>query len=156
MNEDIKSKIEEFSSKEDVPQTTDKIRKLKHSKYIKQDLQQYYSMKKRYSRISKKQFKQMAIKQCQFIYKNYTNLFNRLLNDELEKAILGRFIDALEKIERGDLNQHEASYQIGLLLKRIYVDQALRAEKERELKKTKKKKNRPVKITWEEYKKLNM
>ena len=155
MNDDIKSKIEEFSSKEDVPQTTTKIRKLKHSKFIKQDIQHYYSLKHRYSRISKKQFKQMAAKQCQFIYKNYTNLFNRLVNDELERAILGRFIDALEKIENGDLNQHEASYQIGLLLKKIYVDQALRAEKDREVKKTKKGK-RPVKITWEEYKKLNM
>ena len=155
MNDDIKSKLEEFSSKEDVPQTTTKIRKLKHSKFIKQDLQHYYSLKHRYSRISKKQFKQMAAKQCQFIYKNYTNLFNRLVNDELERAILGRFIDALEKIENGDLNQHEASYQIGLLLKKIYVDQALRAEKDREVKKTKKGK-RPVKITWEEYKKLNM
>ena len=155
MNEDLKSKLEEISSKEDVPQTTTKIRKLKHSKFIKRDLQHYYSLKHRYSRISKKQFKQMAAKQCQFIYKNYTNLFNRLVNDELERAILGRFIDALEKIENGDLNQHEASYQIGLLLKKIYVDQALRAEKDREVKKTKKGK-RPVKITWEEYKKLNM
>ena len=155
MNEDLKSKLEEFSSKEDVPQTTTKIRKLKHSKFIKQDIQHYYSLKHRYSRISKKQFKQMAAKQCQFIYTNYTNLFNRLVNDELERAILGRFIDALEKIENGDLNQHEASYQIGLLLKKIYVDQALRAEKDREVKKTKKGK-RPVKITWEEYKKLNM
>ena len=146
MNEEIKSKLTEMSSEKEVPQTTEKIRKTKHSQFIRKDIRKYYSLKRRYSRISPKQFKSIVIKQCGFIYKNYTNLFTRLIAGELDARILSSFIDALENIENGNLNQHEASYRIGLLLKKIYVDSALR--KEEEQKKTKKKGGKkPLKIT---------
>ena len=35
--------------------------------------------------------------------------------------ILFQFIDVLNKIEDGKMDQHEGSYEVGLLLKKIYV-----------------------------------
>lgn len=39
--------------------------------------------------------------------------------------ILYQFLDVLETVEEGEVDQHEASYTIGLLLKKIYVDKKL-------------------------------
>ena len=81
--------IQEYGAEE----TTEKIRKLKHSKLIKDDVEKFIFFKKKYSRLEKtKQYKQMARKQCVFLYNNYTNIFNRLLKDELNLSILANFL----------------------------------------------------------------
>ena len=70
----------------DAEETTDKIRNLKHSKLIGDDVHKMILFRKKYSRLIKtnfEQYKQMARKQCKFLYDNYTNIFNRLLKDEL-------------------------------------------------------------------------
>jgi hypothetical protein len=57
--------------------------------------------------------------------------------------ILWTFLDCLKKIEDGLLDQHEASFEIGSLLKRMYVDPKI--DKEPEFTQGKK-------ISWDEYK----
>ena len=114
--------IQEYQPKE----TTEKIRKLKHSKLIKDDVEKFIYFKKKYSRLEKtKQYKQMARKQCAFLYNNYTNIFNRLLKDELNLSILANFLSVLKRIEDGDIDQHEGSYEVGALLKKLYIDSVL-------------------------------
>ena len=45
-------------------------------------------------------------------------------------AILFRSFDVLRDIEDGKIDQHEGAYEFGMLLKKIYVDSALKkAEK---------------------------
>jgi|TARA_B110000259_G_C13670886_1_gene264276 hypothetical protein len=56
---------------------------------------------------------------------NYTLIYNKLLKNDLDIKILYKFLDVLETIENGTSDQHEASYEIGLLLKKIYVDKKL-------------------------------
>jgi hypothetical protein len=41
-------------------------------------------------------------------------------------TMLFSFIDILEKIEQGKLDQNEASVEVGTILKKIYVDSALK------------------------------
>ena len=53
------------------------------------------------------------------------------------------FIDKLKEIEDGEVDQHEASVDIGKILKQMYIDSALKREKkfeEVEIKKGNKKK----------------
>ena len=58
------------------------------------------------------------------------------------------FLRTLETIEKGEMDQHEASVQIGQLLKQMYVDKAI--DKKKEKKKVYKK---PVEnITWTQFK----
>ena len=76
----------------------------------------------------------------------------------IDLKILFQFLEVLGKIEDGELDQHTGSFEVGLLLKKIYVDSALRkAEKlntdtgvvEPEYKRPQ------VEISWKQYKAIN-
>ena len=84
-----------------------------------------------------------------------TNIFNRLLKDEIDVNILYKFIDKLREIEDGITDQHTASVDIGKILKEMYVDSALRKEKHYDANNPteKKKERKPVKnISWNKFK----
>ena len=102
----------------------------------------------------------MAKKQCSFLYDNYTNIFNRLLKDELNLAILANFLSVLKRIEDGEIDQHEGSYEVGLLLKKLYIDSVLKQKEkgERKDRRKKKKKRKKIvkKISWSRFKEMGL
>lgn len=66
----------------------------------------------------------------QFLCTYYTDIYNKIRKDEIDLDILYRFLEVLQQIERGELDQHEGSFAIGTLLKELYIDSALKkAEK---------------------------
>jgi hypothetical protein len=154
---DLSKLLKEYQSEE----TTQKIRELKHSKHIKEDVNTFLKLKNKYPRISqseKSTFRNLVEKKCNFLYNKYTNIFNKLYNNELDISVLLQFVNVLERIENGELNQHEGSFLVGSILKKLYIDSALRKEKNMETKEKKqiKKTNNNIKnISWNEYKKLN-
>ena len=98
----------------------------------------------------------MVENKCQFIYQNYRNLFNRLLKDELDLNILAAFLTILHRIEEGEIDQHEGSYEVGKLLKNLYIDSKLRRAEKEDKRKRKKVQKRSKNITWAEYKRLKL
>ena len=71
-----------------------------------------------------------AMSDCNFLFTYYTDIYNKIRKDEIDLKILFQFLDVLSKIEEGKIDQHEGSFEVGTLLKKIYVDSALRkAEK---------------------------
>ena len=150
----LQKMVKEYGTEE----TTDKIRKLKHSKLIQRDVQLLINIKKKYIRMDKKNVKTMAQNQCMFLWKNYTNIFNKLFDDYLDLNILNKFISLLKKIEDGDFDQHEASMMVGQVLKEIYIDSALKEDqiKEKKRNKKEKKKSNARQISWKEFKKMNL
>ena len=82
----------------------------------------------------KNKFDTIMRSHCNFIWTNYTNIFNRLLKNELNLNILYKFLDKLAEIEEGITDQHVASVDIGKILKEMYIDSALKREKNYELK----------------------
>lgn len=144
--------IKEYKPEE----TTDKIRTLKHSQKIHQDVERMLKIQKDYKRLDFKTQERMIQKQCNFLYTHYFNLFNRLVKKELDLNILYKLILTLQKIENGELDQHEASVHVGQILKKMYIDSAVRKQKKMEhteSKKTKKVMRKAKKISWEDYKK---
>ena len=91
-----------------------------------------------------------------FVY--VSNIYNKLLKDEVDIKILYTFLDELAKIENGTQNQHEASYNIGMLLKSLYVDKKIGIEskkpKTNNPKKTKTKQKPPM--SYAEYKEKHL
>ena len=166
MDESQRLHLEKMIKENNVEETTGKIRELKHSQCIKRDVDIFLSLKKKYSRLlktNKQQFTNIVQMQCKFLFTNYTNLFNRLLKDELNLKILAMLLMILKRIEDGELDQHEGSYEVGKILKELYVDSALRKEKiktskrKRHRKKKKSKKEKAhAKLTWSEYKQLHL
>lgn len=149
--------VKEFKSEE----TTGNIRVERNSIKIHRDVQTMLNLKSKFARLRKsnpEQFKKIVIKQCNFLYKNFTNIFFRLFKDEINLNILLQMIQVLEKIENGTIDQHEGSYMVGDILKKLFIDSALKKEKKDE----KKKKNKKVKktlpkknISWNDFKKSN-
>jgi hypothetical protein len=66
------------------------------------------------------------VNRCTFLFNNYTDIFNKVKKDEIDLSILGRLLGVLKLIEDGKVGQHEASVEVGKLLKQIYIDSALK------------------------------
>jgi hypothetical protein len=122
MREDERIRLDDLLRKDDIAQTTNQIRELRHSSRIKIAVDNIVRLKKNHSRVSKDMFRNMAVKQAEFLYTNYTEIFNKIVNDELNIKILYEFITILNEIETGKINQHEGSYLVGKKLKELYVD----------------------------------
>ena len=137
--------------------TTEKIRTLKHSNLIREDVAKMIELKKKYIRIDNKTLKGMVEKQCSFLYTNYTNIFNKVFKGVIDLNLLNNFLKILKTVEDGKCDQHEASYNVGQILKQIYIDSAVREAdiKDKKYKKKSKPLKKAKKISWSQYKILN-
>jgi hypothetical protein len=139
---------------------TEQIREKQHSQFIKHDIKTMMELKKKYSRLAQSnpnQFDQMCVSKCNFLFNNYTDIYNRVKKDELDMNIMWKFLDTLKEVEDGLLSQHDASVKVGTLLKNLYVDSALRkSEKLDKRNKNKKKPNKEKNISWQEFKKMSI
>jgi cell division protein YceG involved in septum cleavage len=125
-------------------------------------------LKREYGRLAKsnpKQFDALCVSRCAFLFTYYTDLYNRLKSGEIDLNLLLQMIRILREIEDGKLDQHEGSFKVGTILKRIYVDSALKrsenleaeqAAKEKRVATKAAKTSRPAipekKLTWAEFK----
>ena len=153
----------------DTKDCTQEIRDKNQSKLIKNDVKQLMYTKDKYKRLSitnPHEFSNICINQARFLYDNYTDIFNKIKNDQLDLNIFNKFLEILGKIESGDLDQHEGSYLVGDILKRLYVDTALKQEKQRDKNDINKKKhkkyekkpestNKEINISYRDYKIIN-
>ena len=149
----------------DAQDNTEKIRELKHSKKIENDIQELLNLKSKYSRLAQSnpdQFDTMCEKKCEFIFTNYTQIYNKVKKDNINLNLLAHFLVILRKIENNEINQHEGSVMIGKVLKEIYVDSALREGQKTDL--NNKKKNSKVQkkpttafknISYKDYKQIH-
>lgn len=146
MNDDARLKLHEMITENNVQDNTDKIKQLKHSKLIREDVDKILSIMLKLKTDDYKTLDNACIQECNFLFIHYTNIYNKLLKNQIDIEILYKFLDCLKSIEDGTKNQHEGSYEIGLLLKSIYIDPKIYVEP-----KTRECKN----ITWSEFNKLN-
>jgi len=115
MDDKQRLNLQEMIKAYDADDNTSKIRNLKHSRRIRDDVEKFVNLKKKYSRMmtfEPKKFEKLVISHCNFLWTNYTNIFNRIMKDELNLNILRKFIDTLRDIEDGTVDQHEASVKI--------------------------------------------
>ena len=97
---------------------------------------------------------------CMFLFKNYTQVYNLFIND-MDSRIMEGLLQQLQKIENGQLTQQEASFEVGKILKNIYVDTVMTKQKEQDLKdqenelKIKNERQKQTKqISWNDFKKM--
>ena len=138
---------------------TEKIRKLKHSDKIREQVTLMVEIKKKYPKLKKTMKDRMIESKCTWLWENYMNIYNKLKKDELDLNILHNFLSTLKQIENGELDQHNASVKAGKILKELYIDSAMKQQTKREKLEEKRKKRggKPTKkISWSEYKKIKM
>ncbi len=108
---------------------TNEIRSKKQSVLISNDVKHMVFLKHKYEKLRKSkpdEFDALCVKECNFLFNNYTDLYNKIINDNLNLTILEKFLAILKKIEDGEIDQHEGSYLVGSYLKEIYIDSALK------------------------------
>lgn len=159
MNDLERLNLQKMIKEHDSENNTDKIRKLKHSLKIKDEVDVLLQLKKDYFELAKtnpSDFDIMCITKCSFLFSNYTDIFNKVKKDEINLTILLRLLNVLYSIEEGAVDQHEGSFEVGKLLKQIYIDSALRkAEKLNEDSEDTETKKPVENISWNEFKKQN-
>tara|TARA_B100000424_G_C22880690_1_gene468747 strand:+ start:51 stop:539 length:489 start_codon:yes stop_codon:yes gene_type:complete len=154
-----KDQLKKMIEANDTKDMTDKIRDNKHSVKIKNSIETIIKLRNENIELylnNKTEFENIVIKKDSFLFNNYTNIYNKIMKDEIDINILNKFISLLKQIEDGRLDQHEASFMVGSILKEMYVDSAIkRAEKLDEEAENNKKKILPNKeISWSQYKAL--
>jgi len=108
---------------------TDGIRKLRHSELIRSEILELEKLKSTLSETKQKNpalFVSQCQKKCSFLYNAYTDIFNRVLNDELDLDLMGKALQTLKDIEEGKINQQEGSVLMGKLFYQVFVDSALK------------------------------
>ena len=112
---------------EDFVDNTEHIRKVKHSVKIRDDIQIIEDLKRtKEPTILPEEFLILCQTSAPFLHFHYTDIFNKVVKDEINLDIMYKFLLVLKMIEDGKLNQEEGSVAIGKLLKEMYVDSALR------------------------------
>ena len=153
--------LKDFLANSDYVDNTNKLREKKHGKLIREGINDIEETRNETGELYKTNielFKNKCTDKNAFLYNNYFDIFNKVCTKEVNLDIMNEFISVLISIEEGLMDQHEGSVKIGELLKKLYIDSALRKgekiEKEnpREVKVFKKSKD----ISWKQYKNLNI
>ena len=107
---------------------TNLIRERRHSAQIRRDVVVIENLLAQEPPLSDEQVDDQASRRCGFLFANYTDIYNRLRKRQLDSGLLHKFINALQDVEEGREDQHSASFQVGKILKEIYVDSALKRQ----------------------------
>ena len=159
MNDSERLQLKKMIQANDTQNNTQDIRKLKHSKKILADVDMLLKLKQDNKLLAKSNpdsFDSMCTNKCSFLFNNYTDIYNKVLKDEINLQILERLLNVLYSIEEGDVDQHEGSFEVGKLLKNIYIDSALKKADKINEQYEKKEEEKPIKpISWSEFKNKN-
>jgi hypothetical protein len=146
MDDTQRLKLHELIRENNVQDNTENIKRLKHSQLIRNEVDKIQLLINNAQTDDFKTLDNMCLPHCSFLFTNYTNIYNKLLKKQIDLTILDKFLKCLTSIEDGVQTQHEASYEIGSLLKALYIDTKIYDEP---------KMREGGNLSWEEYKKMN-
>lgn len=154
--------LQKMIKESDCEDNTQQIRELKHSVLIRDDIRKLDTYKKANTVLkhtNPEEFFEQAKVTCKFLFNSYTDIFNRIMKDELDLEIMTKLLIVLKLIEDGKVDQHEGSVMVGKVLKELYVDSALKkgdnidnANDNENAVETNKGKN----ISWKEFKNVHL
>ena len=160
INNNERLNLKKLVDEMDCDDNTDNIRKLKHSVLIRNDIRKIENLKTKNAELKKSKpddFMTLCEAECQFLFNNYTDIFHKVVKDELDLTIMTKLLTVLKMIEDGKVDQHEGSVLVGKILKELYIDSAVkRAENiDKEYESMKVVPVEGKKISWQEFKNMN-
>lgn len=126
MNSEQEEVLKNLIKENNVQDNTSTIRTRKDSAKIRRDVVIIQNIKRRMKTNNPIKIKQEIDNKCDFLKTYYSSIYEKLIVNEINIKVLYSFLDELEKIENGTLNQHEASYNIGMMLKSMYIDKKIK------------------------------
>lgn len=157
MDEKSRLQLQKMIAANDVEDQTPLIRQLKHSTLIQNDINNLLMLKHKHRNDAEKVHME-GMNDCGFLFTYYTDIYNKIRKDEIDLKILNQFLNVLQRIENGELDQHEGAFVVGTLLKELYVDSALKKAEKLEQNAASNEESpvvEPINISWKKYKTLN-
>ena len=151
MDESARLHLQNMIKTNNVTDQTELIRQLKHSEVLRENVQRLVMLKNKHKN-NPDQLNIDAMTECYFLFNYYTDIYNKIKKDEIDLGILFQFFDVLEKIEKNELDQHEGSFEVGTLLKKIYIDSALKKAEKLNIDDTQPEMNKGIDVTWKQFK----
>ena len=154
MNDNQKYQLKQMIEHNKVIDNTNVLRELKHSTDIRTCIIKLLELKQTHKELlqtDKSKFEEIALRDCGFLFFNYMPLYNTVLKENLDMNIMQQLLTTLSKIENGEYDQHEGSFEVGKLLKTIYIDGTLQ-DIQRKDEETKIIYKTPKTIHWSQYK----
>ena len=156
-----RQQLSELIGKTDCQDNTEFIRKTKPSSNIMKDVRRLEVLSKEQETLrllDPENYLELCKKECPFLYTHYTEIFNKLLKDELDLTIMAQFVMILKMIEDKKVDQHEGSVLVGKILKELYLDAAIkRSDKlDKQYESEKPKQVEPREISWKQYRKMKL
>ena len=124
MDDNARLQLQRMIQTNQVEDQTPLIRKLKHSVVLKKEIN--LLLKLMDEKKDNEDLQITAMTECAFLFTYYTDIFNKIRKQEINLSVLFKFLDVLENIENGQVDQHEGSFLVGTYLKEMYIDSALR------------------------------
>jgi hypothetical protein len=158
MDDNERLHLQKMISANNVENNTDLIRRLQHSSILRQDVNNLIMLKAKYINDSDQDmFNLEAMSDCNFLFTYYTDIFNKIKKDEIDLKILYNALDVLKDIEDGKIDQHDGAYKFGMLLRKIYVDSALKKAEKLNADETPSEYRGPdIPITWKQFRTLKL
>ena len=155
MDDNARLHLQKMVKANNVEDQTELIRDLKHSHLLQDDINNLIMIKAK-NRNTPEKVHEIAMEECSFLFTYYTDIYNKVRKDEIDLSILNRFLNVLQRIEEGEIDQHDGSFFVGQLLKEMYVDSALKkaGKLEEQHKVVEDPKNSGMNVSWKQYKNL--
>ena len=157
MDANARLHLQEMVKANNVEDQTELIRELKHSHLLQEDINNLIMIMAK-NRNDPEKVHQLGMEECSFLFTYYTDIYNKIRKDEIDLKILNKFLNVLQRIENGEIDQHEGSYFVGQLLKELYVDSALKKagklEQQNKSENNVPEKNGGMKVSWKDFKKF--
>jgi hypothetical protein len=158
MNHQERLDLKRIVNESNCEDNTENIRRLKHSVSIRDDLRKIDTMKKKHMDVYKSNLQEFTLlcqQECRFLFDHYTDIFNKVINNELDLIIMAKLLGVLKQIEDGEVDQHEGSAIFGKILKELYIDSAIKRGERLDKEHGETTPEPPIegkKINWKEYK----
>ena len=161
LSDDERINLKKLMNEMDYEDNTETIRRLKHSTKIRENIRKFEELKKEHAEVrinSPEQFFNIVQTECEFLYNNYTDIFRRIMKDEVDIVIMSKLLIVLKLIEDGQIDQQDGSVRVGRLLKELYLDSAVkRADAlDKERSGEKEPVNEGKSISWSKFKQAGM
>ena len=156
MDDNQRLHLQKMITANNVEDNTVLIRQLKHSHILREDVNNLIMLKAKYNNDQEKVHLE-GMSECNFLFTYYTDIYNKIRKDEIDLKILFKAFDVLRDIEDGKMDQHEGAFEFGNLLKKIYVDSALKKAEKLNLESGEKEpeyKGPQVNVSWSQFKKM--
>ena len=160
MDSNDRLNLSKLVDQNNVEDNTSDIRNKRHSLPIRNDVNTLIILRAEYAAglLTKTEYDDACCIKCQFLFTYYTDIFNKIKKSEIDDLILFRLLNVLENIENGTEDQHSGAFEVGKILKKIYIDSAITRTDNLDIENKKQSAQlRPIpeQISWNQYKTTN-